>query len=815
VGDPKYPNIVSFPLNITGSTPLNLTATDFGKSGISAIYYKVNYENIGNWNLIPSVTYSGSSFSLTGAEGNYSIRYWAVDNVLNQESFTEIQVIVDNSPPVSSIDFLDPNYRANATSNILNITNFTPINITSVDGGVAPVGVDYIEYMVDDDFDLGNGNLTGWITYSDLFTLNEADGDYMIYYHAVDLLGNIEPVKNTTIILDSSPPLTQLIVNGINYTTPESLANNTWWIIPQTTLIISGTDQGDPPVGFNITDYWVDGVSYRIYDGYIELNLSALPNGSHELQFRSIDHLTNMELSNSFIIIIDDAGPDMDITSSDGQVQPPISQVSTQQINFTEQTTLDIDAMDMGVPSGDDPAGVAYREYLVGGDPYNPGASWQLLDPGVHSVFNWTGYWHNNISFRAFDNLEQPGPIVTLWIYIEGDVEPPKPPVLTLLVEGNDVMLEWSYITAPDPDISHYLIYRSTTKTGFDFRESAIWVDTRDSIKGRDPVDDQVIPLRSSWNDTGIISDNNEYYYIIRAVDQRGNIGYTSNIAGWVTLTFEKGYNSFSLPLEPFDDLSASQMLSNDNFEIERDTLFTYDAEIQQWVGHAKGMPYPMDNFIFEMGESYMIYIAESEVSYIFTGATGTSIRFIEGVGENEEFQGGLSIRMTGDDDIELSWTSTEGATEYVIYKANVRFDQDSLTDYSLEPVDVVANTTTSWSDDNLPVGEHYYMVVARSEGRDHSGTYAVGVQIMEFSRGYSSFSFALDPKPSKTIGSFAVNDLESDRDSIYYYDKESGSWLGHPRLLPENINTGNVVMGSGYLVFTDGESTKVAIIGI
>jgi hypothetical protein len=454
-------------------------------------------------------------------------------------------------------------------------------------------------------------------------------------------------------------------------------------------------------------------------------------------------------------------------------------------------------------------------EYLVNGDPNDPGASWQLVDPGTYNVFNWTGLWHNNLSLRAIDNLGQEGPIVTLWIYIEGDTEPPKPPVLTLFTNGDDVMLEWSYLTAPDPDISHYLIYRSTTKDGFVFGDHAIWVDTSDAIKGRDPVDDEVISLRSSWNDTGAISENNEYYYIIRAVDQRGNIGYTSNIAGWVTMTFEKGYNGFSMPLEPFVELSASQMLSDEDFEIERDTVYRYDNELQQWVGHAKGMPHSIDNFVFTMSDSFMIYVAENQVSYTFTGATGTSIRFIEGVGDDPDFREALTIIKTGDDDVELSWSHAEGATEYAIYRSNERFGQYSLTDYGIEPIDVVANTTTSWTDDDLPVGDLYYMVVAISEGRDHSGTYALGVRILEFSRGYSSFSFALDPKPARTVGSFAANDLEIDEDTIYYYDKESGGWQGHPRLLPENINTGNVVMGNSYLVFTSGESTKVVIIGI
>jgi hypothetical protein len=825
IGDPKYPAIVSFPLNVTGSTPFNLTATDFGGSGVSAIFYKVNFENLQNWNLIPSVTYTGSSFSLTGAEGNYSIRYWAVDNVLNQESFFEIQIIVDNSPPVTSIDFLNPNYRANATSDIFNITNYTPINITSIDGGPAPVGVDYIEYLVDDDLDLGNGDITGWVNYTGLFELTGyLDGDYAIHYHAVDLLGNIEIVKNITIIVDSSPPQTDLILNGTSYSTVGSRANNTYWITPATQLIISGDDMGNPPVGFNITQYWLDGNDLGTFEGLLEFDLSAQPHGSHALEFRSIDHLTNTEGLNVYTIIIDDAGPDIQISSTNVSLPSPIPPISAYQYNFTERDTIDFNAIDMGVPPGDVPAGVAYIEYLVI-DPTDPTPTWRTISAGEFNPFemigNWlgdptAGYWHNNISFRAFDNLGWEGPSVTLWIYVEGDVDPPKPPVLELRVNGNDVILEWYYITERDEDISHYLIYRSEDKRKFDFRETSIWVDTRDSIKGIDPVDDQVIPLRSTWNATDEIDDDDEYYYILRAVDQRGNIGYTSNIAGWVTLTFERGYNAFSLPLEPFDEPSASQMIADSDFANDRDTIYRYDVEHQRWLGHGKNMPASLNDFTFKINESYMIYIAENEVSYTFSGVPGTSIRYIGGVGEEEDFQESLSISNIGDD-ITISWDGEKapGASEFAVYTGNSRFGQNSLTDYDKVSIDTVANTTNSWSLGDLSQGDHYFLVVARSDGRDQSGTYSIGIRIIELSQGYQSFSPALDPKPGITVGSFANGELENDRDTMYYYDREAATWLGHPKLLPENINTGNVVMGSGYLVFAHGETTKVAIIGI
>jgi hypothetical protein len=279
-------------------------------------------------------------------------------------------------------------------------------------------------------------------------------------------------------------------------------------------------------------------------------------------------------------------------------------------------------------------------------------------------------------------------------------------------------------------------------------------------------------------------------------------------------MTFEKGYNAFSLPLKPFEDISASKMLSTNAFADEKDTLFRYDSQIQQWIGYAKNMPSFNDDFIFIIDESYMIYVAENEVSFTFTGTTGTSIRYIGGVGDDIGFRGGLSARMVNDD-VELSWQQVAGASEYSIYRAQERFGSGSLTDYDLIPFGVVANTTITWIDEDVSVGEYYYMVVARSEGNDQSGTYAVGVAVYQLTRGYSSFAFVLDPRPSTSVGLFANNELSLDKDTIYYYDRNSADWQGHPKLLPENINTGNVVRGSGYLVFTSGESTKVAVIGM
>jgi hypothetical protein len=737
-----------------------------------------------------------------------------VDNVLNQEILTEIQVIVDNSPPASAISFLEPKYMANASSDILNITNYTPINITSLDQGVVPVGLDFIEYMVDDDFDQGNGNVTGWINYSGLFELTGfADGDYQIYYHAVDLLGNIEAVKNITIIVDSTPPVSEFRIEGVNYSTQSSRDNDTWWIRPDSIINLSTEDLGILPVGNNITMYWINGVLYGNFSDSITFDLGSSPNGTHILEFRGTDFLTNTEPLWTVNIIIDDAGPDMDLIAFPDVTLPSIlPQNPTEPIIFSELTSLQVGAQDKGVPPGETPVGVWYIEYYIG-DPNDPNPLWQNLTTAGYNIFdligNWSGdptsgYWHNNISFRSVDNLGQMGPKTRLWIYIEGDTEPPIPPLLWLEVDDEDIMLHWTPSTSTD--IHHYLIYRSSTKLEFDF--NLIWHNTASDI------DNGILPLRTTWNDTEAISLFSEYYYIIRGVDQRGNIGYTSNIAGWITMTFEEGYNAFSLPLEPFKAFSASEMLnSNDNFGDDRDTLYRYDTGSQGWMGHGRGMPAALDDFTLIMDESYMLYIAEKQISYTFIGTPGTSIRYIDGVGEDEEFRKSLVVEMDGED-VVLSWDTAEGAGGYAIYRGEKRFGEDSMTDYDLVPIATVSNQTTTWIDEEATQDEYYYLVVAQSDGKDQASTYALGVRTFTMNRGYSSFSFTLDPQPTTGLGSLAQEKLSDKRDTIYYYHRKSADWQGHPKLLPENINTGNVVMGNAYLVFTHGETTKIAIIG-
>jgi hypothetical protein len=778
VGDPKFRTDIIDDWNVTSSSRLTLASTDVG-SGVETILYQIDSGT-------PRI-YNGSYFVLTGSEGVHTIRFWARDNVFNTEPQHVIQVILDNSPPQTTITFGEPQFRANESTDILNITENTPINITSIDSGIIPVGIDFIEYMVDDDFDLGNGNVTGWVTVTGLFDLfGLGDGDYVIYYHAVDLLGNIEVIKNITIIVDSTHPESQLDVVGINHTKPSVL--DTWWVHSATDITITTMDLGSPPVGLNFTEYRISingsiwGNWQNFTGGYTEFSLGG--DGEYDIEFRGVDYLDNTEPSQFVTIIVDDRPPETEISTA-GLFQQ-IGSTIWYEADFN--TIFILGSTDYG--GWQTPSGVATIWLRLDSD---DDADWTLYSVS----FSLDTMGNHTIDYRAIDNLTNEEIYSRLLIYIEGDISPPKPPVLKLRVDDDDIILYWEPSTLEDSqDIHHYLIYKSTTKTGFDF--STPWVDTSDDlVNGIDPVDGNVIPLRTTWNHTQAVNGEIEYYYAIRGVDERANIGYPSNIAGMVTFTFQEGYNTFSLPLEPFETISASEVMEGDDFE-DTDTIYRYDADMQRWLAHPKFFPSTITDFELEFGEGYMIFISEDNIKYTFTGAAGTAIRFTQGVGNEPGFVNSLAVEVS-DSSVQLTWNRTENATGYRIFRATERISNSSLTDFTMDHVYEAQSDETTWTDTQSTQDEYYYLVVALdSAGMEKSST----------------FSFELEPNPSRDTTFFTESWFSNDENAIFYYDRIAGTWIGRTRFLPYNINNIQMDVGQAYIVYVDEGQVNFNIIG-
>ena len=186
VGSPSYTDGGN--TYITSATLLTLSASDGTGSGVLVTKYRVN---TGPW-----TTYTGA-FTITGSDGAYTIEYYSVDNLGNEETPKSLMVILDNTPPETSLTVGSPQYVDGVN---LYVSSTTPFTLSASDG--AGSGVNRIEYRV-------NGG--AWTTYTDPFTISGPDGTYVIEYRSVDNLGNEETPKSVTVILDATPPAISIV----------------------------------------------------------------------------------------------------------------------------------------------------------------------------------------------------------------------------------------------------------------------------------------------------------------------------------------------------------------------------------------------------------------------------------------------------------------------------------------------------------------------------------------------------------------------------------------------------------------------------
>lgn len=378
----------------------------------------------------------------------------------------------------------------------------------------------------------------------------------------------------------------------------------------------------------------------------------------------------------------------------------------------------------------------------------------------------------------------------------------PEPPIPELMMDGNDIKLTWT--DSPTDNRAYYLIYRSETKTGFDF--SMPYFNTSR----------QLLPLSNDWADENGNDDAPELYYCIRTVNEHGWVGYTSLTVGKFTKTFALGYDTFSLPLDPFEQIKASEFLDSltkpggsSPSEINgMTTVYRLDVETQQWLGRPKFLPENVDNFELEFGKGYMFYTPE-EVAYTFTGYPGSMIRYIEILPTTEQFRISLDLVFGIYYHLKFGWPEVNGATNYNIYNSNSR----TGFNYSL-PLNVTDTNSISLPPQEAPEG-YYTVVPVDKYGRFGSSAYSVGVTNMSFGSEYDTFGLKVEPD----YFIYTVSDIMDEFftihiDTIYYYDDSLQMWQGHPRYLPRDIDNFDLVAGDAYVTYIYQGELRFMIVG-
>jgi hypothetical protein len=396
----------------------------------------------------------------------------------------------------------------------------------------------------------------------------------------------------------------------------------------------------------------------------------------------------------------------------------------------------------------------------------------------------------------------------------------PEPPELFIRVvddtdtpygRGDNITIYWN---APlSPNTQNYLIYRSSSQTGFDF--SSPWVDTSTDI---DPINGYD-PLTTEWNIPGEASSSpQEYYYCMRTVNTGGQISDTSRTVGMYTTTFEAGISTFSIPLEPLS------------------TLWTDDYTNDMWASYIKYMPNAQRNWIkhdwgmggtnstvMDVGKGFEVEFS-TQTKYTFVGLPGAMILYDNisfGFDAQPDFGDSASLTTSVDaasGTVTLNWlapASMGPGDQYFIFRSPTRdgFWGAQGADYLLIaslPYDVLTVQDVGAAAADT---QYYYIVVPSQAGTGVMGvsSYSIGVFTARFLDQYDTVGIPLKLDSYPTADAFA-----SGVDScvgINYFDFPTQEWRWHSERMTAAAFDPTFERGRGYQISTQAQ-TKFSFVG-
>jgi hypothetical protein len=198
--------------NISISTLFTKIGEDGSGSGIKAVWHRIFGNDTG---FYYTGWLSDTSFSINLADGNYTIEFYAIDNLSNTGIIGYLSLFLDNKPPASSSNIGEPKYRLRPTDD-WRVAENTPITLQADEGFGS--GIEGIYYSIWND--TGSLVVSSYL-YSQAFNLSGlgGNGQYIVRFWTKDNVGNIEVWNDIKVILDSTFP-------KIIFTAPKGSGNS-------------------------------------------------------------------------------------------------------------------------------------------------------------------------------------------------------------------------------------------------------------------------------------------------------------------------------------------------------------------------------------------------------------------------------------------------------------------------------------------------------------------------------------------------------------------------------------------------------------
>lgn len=326
---------------------ITLSATDTGGSGVLNSHYIIDG---GNQNM-----YSGP-VSVQG-DGMHTFEYWSVDVAGNRETHQVVNIWIDKTDPTTTAT------AVNADTSTYTFGDWTnqavTVTLTPSDGDGSGVASTF--YKLDG---------ATKVTYATPITIS-SDGSHTLEFWSVDNAGNVEKHQTVDINIDESAPTTDATATNADTTTYKFGD----WTNQDVTVTLTASD--DDGSGVASTQYILDSGSQTAYSSPITIS----DEGTHTLEFWSVDNAGNEETHQTVSIKIDKTAP-----------TTVASAVNADTSTYTFGTTTD-QSVTITLTASDNPSGAGLRHtrYSIdGGAHLIYTAPFTISDSGSHTVTFWS-----------------------------------------------------------------------------------------------------------------------------------------------------------------------------------------------------------------------------------------------------------------------------------------------------------------------------------------------------------------------------------------------------------------------------------------
>jgi hypothetical protein len=336
---------------------------------------------------------------------------------------------------------------------------------------------------------------------------------------------------------------------------------------------------------------------------------------------------------------------------------------------------------------------------------------------------------------------------------------------------GDDILLTWELDAVSVADL--YAVYLGTTPRGIDLTTPYA---TTPALYYYDP---------------GAALVPGERYYVVRGLNSSANSqSATSNSAGAFTVPLDAGWNSISLPLDPFGPYGVADLRA-DTGALE----VNYMDPAGNWVVYPGGA-----NVSADVGFGYQVNLGSPNL-HTFVGFPGSMILYDGGFGFSAANAGSLwADVLSPSGDVVLTWERPAGPVDhYCVWKSSTRDGFNAGTALLLACTPNNQPDTTTLTDPAAAAfaGEWYYQVVpmpAASGGG--STTWSIGVWSTQYDR-----TEAIGP-PLKPAATLAVSDLTSSiPGALGILWPEGPLWVPHFTAMPADVYDAPYLQAVGYQI--------------